>query len=133
MNIESLFKNNNKSNSTIGGNFIYDAARRGQQDVLHGVKDIDKYTDRGITPVVGENLDAYLPETQSAWTKLGNSLAQAAIAELALGIPKAFADLADVIGTSIFKGNEDYTNPVSQFLEQKQEEFRNFAPIPPPG
>ena len=129
MNIESLFKNNNKSGSTIGGNFIYDAARRGQQDVLHGVKDIDKYTDRGITPVVGENLDAYLPETQSAWTKLGNSLAQTAIAELALGIPKAFADLADVIGTSIFKGNEDYTNPVSQFLEQKQEEFRNFAPI----
>lgn len=129
MNIESLFKNNNKSGSTIGGSFVYDAARRGQQDVLHGVKDIDKYTDRGITPVVGENLDAYLPETQSAWTKLGNSIAQTAVAELALGIPKAFADLADVIGTSIFKGNEDYTNPVSQFLEQKQEEFRNFAPI----
>ena len=132
MNVAELLKNknnNNKDISSVGGDFVFNAARRGHQDVLHGVKDIDKYTDRGITPVVGENLDAYLPETQSAWTKLGNSLAQTAIAELALGIPKAFADLADVIGTSIFKGNEDYTNPVSQFLEQKQEEFRNFAPI----
>lgn len=134
MNVEQLFKNiNNKNNAsptnTVGGDFVYNAALRGQQDVIQGYNDLSNYTKRGITPVAGENLDEYLHQTQSGWTKFGNAIVQTIGSELALGTVKAFSDIADLIGNAVFRSNGDYTNPVSKALEQGQEAIREWAPV----
>lgn len=132
MNIKDLLKDNRNNQAlapSTRANFAFTAALKGQQEQFFGNKSPEFYADKGITPVIGENLDEYLPETQSTLTKFGNMIAQTVVSELGLGIPKAFSDLVDVVGNVFRTDNDDYTNPVSKFLEEKQEEFRNYAPI----
>lgn len=144
MNIENLFNNNNTHSTPAGAEFVYNAAARGQQDILTNTDKLDEYIKHGITPVVGDNLDKYLADTQSWLTKWGNGIAQTLVSELLIGIPKAFSDLAgaaeqmgiaginkiaDAVGSSLHISDGDYTNPVSNFLEEQQEAFRKFAPV----
>lgn len=92
-------------------------------------KTADKYRARGINWNPWENLDSRLAEEQGVFSKFGNALAQTLVSELALGTIKGFSDLFDLIGQGVGLADGDYSNPVSQLLEEKQEEFRNFAPI----
>lgn len=92
-------------------------------------KTADKYRAKGINWNPWENLDAHLAEEQGMFSKFGNAIAQTVVSELALGIPKGVSDLFDLIGQGVGLSDGDYSNPVSEFLEEKQEEFRNFAPI----
>lgn len=89
-----------------------------------------KYQRYGITPnKVSPNLDKELADAQSNWAKAGNALAQTVISEIGLGTALGITDLFDMIGSKIGLLDNDYKNPVSDFLEKKQEEFREFAPI----
>ena len=92
-------------------------------------KTADKYRARGINWNPWENLDSQFAEEQGVFSKFGNALAQTVVSELALGTAKGFSDLFDLIGQGVGLTDGDYSNPVSKFLEEKQEEFRNFAPI----
>lgn len=92
-------------------------------------KTADKYRAKGINWNPWENPDAQLAEEQGVFSKFGNAIAQTLVSELALGIPKGVSDLFDLIGQGVGLSDGDYSNPVSEFLEEKQEEFRNFAPI----
>lgn len=92
-------------------------------------KTADKYRAKGINWNPWENLDAHLAEEQGVFSKFGNALAQTVVSELALGTVKGISDLFDLIGQGVGLSDRDYSNPVSRFLEEKQEEFRNFAPI----
>lgn len=89
-----------------------------------------KYQRYGITPNrISPNLDKELADAQSNWAKAGNALAQTVISEIGLGTALGITDLFDMIGSKIGLLDNDYKNPVSDFLEKKQEEFREFAPI----
>ncbi len=92
-------------------------------DIVH------KYENYGIRYNPWEDLDAQLAEQQGTFTKFGNALAQTVISEIGFGTIKGFSDLFDLIGQAIGVNDGNYSNPVSKFLEEKQEEFRNFAPI----
>lgn len=92
-------------------------------------KEADKYRDNGMNYNPWENLDKQLADSQSAWTKWGNALAQTVVSEIGLGTAKGIADLFDLLGQVIRVNDDDYSNPVSQYLEEKQEEFRNYAAI----
>lgn len=107
----------------------YRAAAIGGQDILGTNDELEKYEKYGITPNDWEDLNSQLAKRQSAFKKLGNAVAQAIVSEVGLGIIKAFSDLYDIAGRVTGLSDEDYTNPVSRYLEEKQEEFRNFAPI----
>lgn len=100
---------------------------------MFNVADYDKYINAGInlnTWETTEDWDRQLAERQSAFSKLGNALAQTVVSEVGLGTLKGLSDLADVIGGAIFSGDNDYSNPVSQWLGQLQEDFKNnVAPI----
>lgn len=110
----------------------------GSQDILGTEEDLKYFTDKGITPTDSENLykyykqpdidDTYQDE-QGFWTKLGNALAQTLVSEIGLGTIKGFSDLVDVVGQKVGLSSPDYTNPVSETLEQWQEQFREFAPV----
>lgn len=114
--------------SLVAG-IAYDAAAKGNQDILGVNGELDKYINAGLTPNDWENLDKQLADSQSAWSKWGNALAQTLVSELTIGTFKGFSDLFDVLGNVLTLNNGDYNNPVSQYLEQKQEEFRAWAPI----
>lgn len=118
-----------KPDGSIVADIAYDAAARGEQAILGRNGELDKYIEYGLTPNGWENLDVQLAEQQGAFAKFGNALAQTVVSELALGTVKGFSDLFDLIGQGVGLSDGDYSNPVSQFLEEKQEEFRNFAPI----
>lgn len=108
----------------------YSTAQQGLQGTIMPYDEAKKYLHYGIVPNRWEtNLDEQLANAQSAWTKFGNALAQAVISEVALGTVKGISDLVDLVGCITGLSDDDYTNPVSQYLEEKQEEFRNFAPI----
>lgn len=118
-----------KPDGSIVADIAYDAAAKGEQSILGRNGELDKYIEHGLTPNGWENLDSQLAKQQGAFSKFSNALAQTLVSELAIGIPKGVSDLFDLIGQGVGLSDGDYSNPVSEFLEEKQEEFRNFAPI----
>ena len=89
----------------------------------------DKYRRFGLNYNPREDLDSQLAERQSNWSKLTNALGQTLVSEIILGTGKGLSDLFDFVGQTIGISDSNYSNPVSQYLEQKQEEFRNYAPV----
>ena len=118
-----------KPDGSLIADIAYNAAAQGNQDILGRGKELDKYVKHGLTPNDWENLDKDLAEAQGFFTKAGNSLAQAIVSEVGLGTLKGFSDLIDLVGQATGRSDGDYTNPVSQKLEEWQEEFREYAPI----
>ena len=118
-----------KPEGSLIADIAYNAAAQGNQDILGRGKELDKYVKHGLTPNDWENLDKDLAEAQGFFTKAGNSLAQAIVSEVGLGTLKGISDLVDLVGQATGKSDGDYTNPVSQKLEEWQEEFREYAPI----
>lgn len=89
----------------------------------------EKYRREGLNWNPRENFDVILDERQSNWSKLGNALAQTVVSEIGLGTAKAFSDIIGGIAEFVGIGEADYSNPVSQFLENKQEQFKEWAPV----
>ena len=112
-----------------GGNGAADVFANNVND-MWAMGDTSKYQRYGITPNrISTNLDKELSDAQSNWAKAGNALAQTIVSEIGLGTALGITDLFDMIGSKIGILDDDYKNPVSDFLEKKQEEFREFAPI----
>ena len=114
---------------SLAAGIAYDAATKGQQSILGRNGELDKYIEYGLTPNGWENLDKQLADNQSAMSKWGNALVQTVASETVLGTFKGIADLFDLIGQATTLSSPDYTNPVSQTLENWQEAVRNYAPI----
>lgn len=112
-----------------GGNGAADVFASNVND-MWTMGDTSKYQRYGITPNrISSNLDKELADAQSNWAKAGNALAQTIVSEIGIGTALGITDLFDMIGSKIGILDNDYKNPVSDFLEKKQEEFREFAPI----
>lgn len=112
-----------------GGNGAADVFASNVND-MWTMGDTSKYQRYGITPNrISSNLDKELADAQSNWAKAGNALAQTIVSEIGLGTALGITDLFDMIGSKIGILDNDYKNPISDFLEKKQEEFREFAPI----
>ena len=70
-----------------------------------------------------------LADAQSNFSKATNALGQTLVSEVGIGTFKGVSDLMDSVGQLVGLSDGNYSNPVSQFLEEKQEEFRNWAPV----
>ena len=110
---------------SAGADFI-----AGSADMRWKMDNPERFVEQGITPnLVSKNLNNELARAQGNFTKFGNALAQTIVSEIGLGTVKGLSDLVDAVGQRTGLSDHDYSNPVSQFLEQKQEEFKEFAPI----
>lgn len=107
---------------------------------LNRLGDADKYSKVGLQRNVEllraqreGNLEKILADSQSNFQKTRNALAQTLVSEVGLGTLKGFSDLYDMtIGLAINAANgveQDYENPVSAFLAEKQKEFEEYMPI----
>lgn len=92
-------------------------------------KEAEKYNNAGVNWNNWENLDKQLADSQSAWSKWRNALAQTVVSEIALGTAVGITDLFDMIGQAVGISDSNYQNPLSAYLTEKQEEFRNYTPI----
>lgn len=98
--------------------------------ILGDYDDWKKYINHGITPnSIEQNLDIQLANNQSFLEKATNGILQTIGSELVLGSIKGFSDILDLAGQITGITDGDYTNPVSKFLEEKQEEFKEWAPV----
>lgn len=89
--------------------------------------DMSAYTRYGITPNRIHNLDAQRAEAQSNLTKFGNAMAQTLVSEIGIGIVKS---IPDIIGAVFNIGSDDYSNPVSDKLQEWKDKFeQEVAPI----
>lgn len=92
------------------------------------VKEFNNYTEYDANPgpyKTREELNLKRAQNQSAWEQTGNFVAQAVGNEIVLGTALGLSNLVDMavnVGTK--KGEDDYTNPVSTFLTDKQNEIR---------
>ena len=110
---------------SAGADFI-----AGSADMRWKMNNPERFLEQGITPnLVSKNLNNELARAQGNFTKFSNALAQTVVIEIGLGTVKGLSDLVDAVGQLTGLSDHDYSNPVSQFLEQKQEEFKEFAPI----
>lgn len=75
-------------------------------------------------------LDIALADRQSNWAKLGNAIAQTVVSEIGLGTAIAFSDVFDAIGQAVGASDHNYSNPITEKLEEWQNAFKNeVAPI----
>ena len=89
----------------------------------------DKYREFGLNYNPKENLDKQLADVQSNWSKAINALGQTLVSEIGIGTVKGVSDLIDFVGQKVGLSDHNYSNPVSQYLEEKQKEFEEWAPI----
>lgn len=96
------------------------------------IKDFDSYRKYGFTPssyVDKDLLDLQRAKNQSAIEQFGRMLGQATVNEVILGTVRGFSDIFDS-AINFFRGAkfDDYSNPVSQYLEDLQNQVReNWA------
>ena len=89
----------------------------------------DKYREFGLNYNPKENLDKQLADVQSNWSKAVNALGQTLVSEIGIGTAKGVSDLIDFVGQKVGLSDHNYSNPVSQYLEEKQKEFEEWAPV----
>ena len=105
-------------------NEIADITDRYATDLSHLLPNAERYGKVGLTVnKSGENYEKNFAKLQSNWDKAYNSLARTLYSELTLGTIKAFSDIADAVGQAIGVSDHDYSNPVSQTLEEWQNSF----------
>ena len=114
-------------------NITDDAVEMAKRDALNQFsvdsKISDKYREFGLNYNPKENLDKQLANAQSNWSKAVNALGQTIVSEVGLGTLKGTSDFIDSIGQAIGLSDHDYSNPASQYLEEKQKEFEDWAPV----
>lgn len=95
--------------------------------------DIDAYEKYGVHVGPDNNnineLDKQRARSQSNLEKAYNALLQGVVDIGAIGAAQGFADLFDVFNGNIFRSDNNFQNPVSRYLEELGEEFRNNHPI----
>ena len=94
----------------------------------------NKYEEYGIPYNRIRNLNSELAEAQSNWAKVGNSLAQTLVSEVGAGTLRGFSDifggLFDLVTGNVFKNDYNYTNKVSDAIDEFQRNFEEkTAPI----
>ena len=92
----------------------------------------DSYRKYDITPSPYDEediLDKQRAKNQGILEEAGRALGQAALNEVVLGTLRGFSDIFDATINSIRQGENDYTNPVSQALEEAQDEIRKNLEI----
>ena len=113
--------------------FPDEAVEMARRDALNqfsiASNEADKYRRFGLNYNRRENMDSMLAERQSNWSKLTNALGQTLVSEVLLGTAKGLSDLLDFVGQKVGLSDHNYSNPVSQYLEEKQEEFKEWAPV----
>lgn len=113
--------------------FITAAYEKNKTDAfMFNVNDYEKYINAGINLNKQEDTkqwDKLLSDYQSNWSKAVNALGQTIISEVGLGTIKGASDFIDSIGQAIGLSDHNYSNPVSQYLEEKQKEFKEWAPV----
>ena len=91
--------------------------------------DETKYSRQGVTlnPVnTQEELNRERAENQSAFEQAGNAVVQAVGNEILIGTALGVSNLVDAIANiATKKGENDYTNPFSQYLENVQNDIRD--------
>lgn len=88
--------------------------------------DTSMYRKYGVTPNQISNMDKERWEAQSAFAKLGNSAVQAVLSEGGLGTLIGASDIVDTVANAIMGWDQnDYQNPVSNYLQGIQNKFRN--------
>lgn len=108
----------------------YKTTANDMQGVVGTEEEAMKYLKYGIVNNrFDKTLDKQLAEAQGTGEKLWNSLKQTVWSELVLGTLSGFADLYDVMTGAAFQSDNDYQNPVSRYLEEARENFRNNNPI----
>lgn len=108
----------------------YTTTANDMQGIVGTADDTKKYFKYGVAPSrFNPNLDAQLAEAQGVGEKLWNSLKQSVWSELVLGGLTSFADLFDIITGAAFRSDGDFQNPVSRYLEEVRENYRNNNPI----
>lgn len=108
----------------------YTTTANDMQGIVGTADDTKKYFKYGVAPSrFNPTLDAQLAEAQGVGEKLWNSLKQTVWSEAILGSVNAFADLFDIITGAAFRSDGDFQNPVSRYLEEVRENYRNNNPI----
>lgn len=92
------------------------------------VKEFNNYTEYGADPgpyKTRKELNLKRAQNQSAWEQTGNFITQAVGNEIVLGTALGLSNLVDMaanLGTK--EGEDDYTNPISTFLTDRQNEIK---------
>lgn len=108
----------------------YKTTANDMQGVVGTEEEAMKYLKYGIVNNrFDKTLDKQLAEAQGTGEKLWNSLKQSVWSELVLGGLTSFADLFDIITGAAFRSDGDFQNPVSRYLEEVRENYRNNNPI----
>lgn len=92
----------------------------------------NKYNEYGvnINPInTEEELNLERAKNQSGFEQIGNSLAQIVENEILLGIPLGFSNIIDWTINKFKEESNDFTNPVSKYLEDLQEENKKRLEI----
>lgn len=118
-----------KPDGSLVADIAYDASARGDQSILGRNGELDKYIEHGLTPNGWENLDKQMAEQQGALSKFGNALSQTVVSEIGYGTFIGIADLFDMIGQAVGLSDPNYQNAASQYLMEKQEEFKEATKI----
>lgn len=116
-------------NPDTGSQALRLAVRGGLDQTSIYSKENDRYREYGLDWRPGRDMDAALADAQSNWEKARNALYQTVVSEVGLGTLRGISDLADfVIGGAmrLASGEDnDYSSPVSQKLQEWQEQFNN--------
>lgn len=154
-------KNVNFSNNAVSSDINF-ALRSGTLDVIGDKKDYQNYINEGMTPNDWENLEhqyqsileerrqkeyedaieleRYLADSQSMWTKAGNALVQT-VSDLTLGTiggtanvldflaVKSINTIGDIFGAKTPILDDDYHNPISDLTDAAQDYIREKAPV----
>lgn len=106
---------------------LYDLENRQYADS----KDVDKYSEYGLTWNPYRNMDVALADAQSNWEKAFNALGQTVVSEVSLGTVQVFSDIFDYVASNILHITKaDYQNPVSETIKAWQDKFNEeIAPI----
>lgn len=121
---ENLFDSSIKSREALGFT---------PQDLGLTENEYTKYTDYDVIPTPYKTIDdinRQRAENQSAVEQFGNFLIQAIGSEIVIGTGLGLSNLADAIinvfkNSGFNKGEDDFTNPVSSYLESLQDDLKN--------
>lgn len=98
---------------------------------LTSLGDPNKYVNYGVTvnPINTEaELNKERANNQSALEQTGRMLGQMVASEVILGSLRGFSDIIDA-GVELFTDDKDFTNPISQVLEEAQNSVREGLEI----
>ena len=119
-----------------GGLGVDLAIKAEQEKVSSDLDTVKKYAEYGLNYNPTRDMDTALADAQSNWEKARNSLYQTVVSEIGLGTIKGFSDLIDATINTVFRPKEgnDYTNPVTNKLQEWQDSFnQNFDIYTAPG